>query len=418
MPVTGTGDLGDSRQQLLQAEYEIKLREGLIYAQPPITYTHPNAILTGSHRFSSVAVPFYFALPASTAAISQTADITPSTITDASFSMTVAEYGDVTQLSEFLELTATPDVTAAVGEIVADQARHTIDRLARSVAVGGQMVAFGGDAVARSGVSPLSTADTITENDFFDAATFLQGAPKIPGVGTGAGQGLVAVLRTAVLADLIESSAMLFMAEYGQHPEMLLNGEVGAHMSGIKLIQSEFAKIFQAAGASGAASTGQLSGVAVNIAGSTVLGIDAALSSVVIGGTYLGLGLAESTANGESLRGETVLVTGATGTTALSILGGAANGGTLYSHSSAADTVTGNYQVYATVFMGANAILKAYTEENGIGPFGQVLEPERIGNLKQFWSLGWKWLGGFGRPAENRIYRLEHAANRFTLGGA
>ena len=105
MPVTTTTDLNLVRQQILQAEYDLVVENLYIHSQGPFVWSPPAAVLGPGHRVSSGAIPFFFNLPPSTAAISQTADITPTTMSDQTFSISPAMYARTINQSEFSILT-------------------------------------------------------------------------------------------------------------------------------------------------------------------------------------------------------------------------------------------------------------------------------------------------------------------------
>ena len=414
MAITATADLSNSRQQVLQAEYDLGLLKKYVYAQEPLVWSPPGAILGPGRHFSSAAFPFYFTLAPTNSTLSETADVTPTTMTDAAVTVTPAMYGRTIQQSEFLALTATPNTEMAALDLVIDDAARSQDYLARSAAIGGAVVAYGGDATSRATVSPAATADTPTNANFHGAIDFLAAAPKLE-QGIGFGAGLVCVTRNAVIGDLLQSTAVLLSGEYGARPEVIFNGEFGAHLSGVRLIVSDNAKIFHGAGASGAAATGGLAtGV---VPGATSIDIKATMASGA-NGDYYCIGTVESAANGESSVVETVYIAAGAPASSqtLSIVGGGANGGFMYSHSSGTNTVTHAYQVYTMVFMGARALIKSYSTENGLGPNGRILAPKVVGSLEQFKSWGWKALVGYQIAAENRIYRLECASSHFTIG--
>ena len=97
----------------------------------------------------------------------------------------------------------------------------------------------------------------------------------------------------------------------------------------------------------------------------------------------------------------------------MDLVGGAPNGGLVYDHSS--DTPVGGYnQVHAICVFGAKSLMKVHAGDIGAQP--QLLPPDNDGLLNQWDSLRWRWYGGFGRWAENRLYRLEVGSNRQVLG--
>jgi hypothetical protein len=244
----------------------------------------------------------------------------------------------------------------------------------------------------------------------YNAAGYLASAPKLDGGMNKPtiGGGLAAIMRNAVIADLAENSSIILLGQYRDSaPETVLMGEVGAHVSGVRLIVSDYAKIFHGGGSTLVVSSDNTANA--NVAGETSIAVSTALSSGT--GTYLTLGTRETTANGEQTNVETIW-TPAVGTS-MAIAGGAPNGGLVYDHSS--DTPVGGYnQVHAVVIMGAKALAKVH--DGAIGANPQLLPPKVDGLLDQWDSAQWRWYGGFGRWAENRLYRLEVGSNRQVLG--
>ena len=404
MAVLGTSaSVPNSIQALYDAEFIEAARREYVYSQNAFILPKP---MSAGSQGGSILVPMYHDLPVANTAISRVADVTPVTFRDSSVVVTPDGYGNAVQLGWYVDLTAFTDLGRVAAERVGRNAAETVDYLGRSAAIAGNVVAFGGDATARANVSEASSTDELRPVDFFNAVDFHEGNPKIGGPGNGIG----AIMRQAVVNDIIQDANVILVAQYGQRPELLFNGELGMEMGGTRLINSNFGKIFAGAGASGAASSGILQSAAN--AGATQIVTTAALSSVAEG-DYFTVGTVESTANGEQSLTETVRFTGTTGSSNMSIIGKGPNGGLLYDHSSAAP-VTHARQVHGVVFLCADAILKTYHTE--VGQDGRLVPPERTGLLKQFNSMGWFWFGGFARVAENRLYRVECAASQYTLG--
>ena len=219
-------------------------------------------------------------------------------------------------------------------------------------------------------------------------------------------------MRNAVIADLAENSSIILLGQYRDNaPETVLRGEVGSHMSGIRLIVSDNAKIFHGAGSTLVISSGAIN--AAVSAGATTIAVASSLSSA--GSlSYMCLGTPETTANGEQTNVETIFVDAAS--SAISLRGGAPNGGLVYSYSSGA-SLTGTRQVHGIVVMGAKSIAKVHDTESGPNPV--LLKPGNDGKdgmLEQWDSLSWRWFGGFQRWAENRLYRIEVGSERQVLG--
>ena len=404
MAVLGTtGSIPNSVQALFDADYIENARKQFIYSQGSFIDPHP---MSQGNQGGSILVPSYHDLSVSSTPISRVADVTPVTFRDSSVTVTPDGYGNAVQLGWYVDLTAYTPLGKIAAERVARNAGETIDYLGRSVAVAGDVVAFGGDATLRSNVSRASSTDELRPVDFFNAMTFLEGEPKIPGPGNG----IASIFRQAVYNDLILDTNVILIAQYGGRPELLLNGEMGMEMGGTRLVVSDFAKVFHGAGTSGAPSSNNLA-AAVN-QGATSIGTSAAISSLAIG-DVLCIGTVESTANGENATIEAVRVVGATGTTTISLVGKGPNGGLLYNHSSA-EAVTDDRQVFTATFLSADAILKVY--HNDVGLEGRLIPPEKTGLLKQFNSLGWFWFGGYAIKAQNRVYRVECAASQPVIG--
>jgi hypothetical protein len=91
-------------------------------------------------------------------------------------------------------------------------------------------------------------------------------------------------------------------------------------------------------------------------------------------------------------------------TSVVTFVGEGANGGLRFDHP-ITDVCRNAYSVYPIVFGGPQSLAKVYQPE--IGEFGMVVGPKVDGLLDQFVSLGWKFYGGYGRIAENRLIRAE-----------
>lgn len=417
MAVVQTGTWSNSIQgQLLTADYIMAMRKNYIYSQAPLAYSPPQAVIAAGNRASSIAIPVHFELVPAVTAISQTADVTPVTVPDAIVSVSADMYGNVVQLAQKLEITATPDVRRIAAEQIARNAAESIDYLARTQAIAAPAQVLGGDATARSALSAASSTDEIRYANFVDAKVFLDGA-RAPKIG-GAMAGYACIVHPAVSADVLEDGTVILLAEY-QKADMLLNGEIGTHMAGVRLIESNNAKVYHGSGSSIGAAFPTTNLSTACSPGDTAIYINTGNASAVVG-YYFSVGTQESSTAGEQKDTETVLLSGlnssaAASASTLQIVGGGANGGLLYAHASGV-ALYNNYQVHATVFMGAESLIKVYTTDEGMGPDGIVYPPERTGLLKQWQSFGWKVYTGFGRVAGNRIFVVEHAASRQFIG--
>ena len=406
MAITGTGQLGDSRIEVMSAEFDFIVPRNYIYSQSPLAEVPAGGVLSEGKGFSSLRIPSYHRLLPANTTRSELTDISPVQIQDSQVTINPSLYGNAVQLSLKVQKEAARDVFQLAAQLVAENAAESVDFVARSVAIAGRGFEYGNgssrDAVTNTGA--------LTPGMLYNAAGYLAAAPKLDG-GLNhptLGGGLAAVMRNAVIADLAENSSIILLGQYRDSaPETVLMGEVGAHMSGIRLIVSDYAKIFQGAGAVNVASSDNLANAVT--AGASTIEVSTAISSG--SRDYLTLGVRETTANGEQTNTETVYA--ASSGVAINIAGGAPNGGLVYDHSS--DTVVGAYfQVHAVVVFGAKSLMKIHDAEIGVNP--QLLPPKVDGLLDQWDSAQWRWFGGFGRWAENRLYRLEVGSARQVLG--
>ena len=413
MTVTTTTVLSNSVQALYQAEFVMAAKRKYVYSQNPLAFTPAQGVIGVGNRGSAVSIPVYHRPIPSTAALSQTADVTPIVFRDNLVTITPDMHGQAIQLSQKLSLTAFSDVERAAVINVAEMAADVRDRLARIQACGGEAKAFGRDATTRLTVGAGASSYEMAYSDWLDAVAFLAGA-RAPMLSDPAG--VAAIISHQTYADQIDDGTIILAGEYsaGAYP-FLFNYELGTHIAGVRVIVSDFAKIFHGAGAS---ITGGMETTCVDagaiVAGSTILPLAATITSGAIG-DYIAVGTLEATGVDDPIVTETVQITGATASTALGIIGGGPNGGFVFDHA-AAVRVNANSQVHAALFMTAEALAMVYTNDDGLGPDGLIIPPENTGLLKQFNSLGYKHFLGFGRMAENRLYRVEHEPSRYKIG--
>jgi len=410
MTVTTTSILSNSVAALYQAEFVMAAKRKYVYSQPPLAFTPAQGVIGVGNRGTSVNIPVFHRPIPSTAALSQTADVTPIVFRDDLITITPDMHGQAIQLSQKLSLTAFTDVEAAAVENVAGMAADVRDRLARIQAVGGETVAFGGDATTRATVGSGASSYELAYSDWLDAVAFLAGA-RAPMLSDAAG--VAAIISHQTYADQIDDGTLILVGEYsaGAYP-FLLNYEIGTHIAGVRVIKSDFAKVFHGAGASLAMKATVVDTTAM-VAGATFLDLAATTASGAPG-DYITVGTLESTGADDPIVTETVMIL-STGSSAVPIIGGGPNGGFIFDHA-AGVAVTAGSQVHAALFTTAQALAMVYTNDDGLGPDGLIIPPENTGLLKQFNSLGYKHFFGFGRMSESRLYRVEHEPSRTKIG--
>lgn len=418
MAVITTTTLSDSVAALYQSAFVMAMRNRYIYSQEPLAYVPPQGIIGAGNRGSAVYIPMYHRLKPSITAISQTADVTPVTFGDNVVTITPDMYGQAVQLSQKLSLEAFSDVEKAAAENVARDAADTRDRLARAKACWGNVVKYGGDATSRITLeSSATTKDELAFANWLTAVAHLTGNDQ-PKLSDAAGVG--AIISHQTYADQIDDGTIILVGEYsaGAYP-FILNGEIGTHIAGVRVIVSDFAKVYHAAGTSLAGADGGPTTAALGTSGAsqggTTLETNATISSLGLG-DYLAIGTVEtSTAVADQPENESVYVTAGTNSTSITIVGAGPNGGFLFDHA-AATPVTGHYQVHASLFFTRDALGMVYTNDDGLGPDGLIIPPEKTGLLKQFNTLAWKGFWGFGLMSENRVLRHEGVPLRPKLG--
>ena len=410
MAVTATPQMGDTRLEVMAAEFDFILPRNYIYAQAPLAVVPQGGVISGTgNGYSSLRIPSFHRLLPAISTRSEISDIAPVQLADSAVTINPSLYGNAVQLSYKVQHESAIDLFQIAGKLVAENASESVDYIARSVAIAGAAFEYG-NGTARTAVS---TAGKITPGILFNAAGFLASAPKLDGGMNQPtiGGGIAAIMRNALIADLSENSSIILLGQYRDAaPETVLMGEVGSHVSGIRLIVSDNAKIFQGGGTTvvGLPSSGSLKLAAEQ--GATTIFVESSVSSA---GTlsYMTLGTPETSANGEQTNVEAIYVDA--GSTNIQVRGGAPNGGLIYAYSSGA-ALTANSQVHAVVFMGADALIKVHDTDSGPNP--KLLLPQNDGLLEQFDALSWRWFGGFGRKAENRLYRAEVGSERQVLG--
>lgn len=68
---------------------------------------------------------------------------------------------------------------------------------------------------------------------------------------------------------------------------------------------------------------------------------------------------------------------------------------------------TGTIDVYATLFMGRQALAKAFSFTDGNGAYPKIVRGLTTDTLQRFNPIGWYWLGGYGRFREAALRRVE-----------
>jgi len=393
MAIIQTSTLSNS----VRTQYESAYVRGAMLKKIYDQYASPvGADMSNLAKGSSVSVPFISKLAISTQTISQTADIVPSLMRDATATVTPTSRANAVQIPEILDLTVYTDANAKFMEAIGENMEASIDFLARAAALGGSKVKR---YVARASLDAGTAAHRIGLASFQDAALYLQ-AMRVPQFQADQRSGWMATFHPWLLKDLAADTTLLAIGEYVD-PSFLLNGEIGS-LQGWRLICPPDAHIFLAAGAANTTNIATTLNGAVNALAKTVT---VASGTSIAAGMRLLIGTKETSTTLYPTNEWVEVLSVATND--LTIMGMGENGGLMYDHASG-ETVSNSDNVYPAVFGGPESLAKVF--QPSVGEYGTVVGPKVDGLADQFKTIAWKYYGGYGIVSENRIYRGEYSS--------
>lgn len=335
--------------------------------------------------------------PGSTA-ISETADMTPQVLRDATSTITPTSRGEALKWSQLIDIEAYTDYVAARAEVVGMNAMETIDAQARAAALQGSLVVR---AVARASLDGATSGHRWSSDALWDAASRIQSLRCPPFMENGRPQWM-AIAHPDIFKDLLIDGDVNSVALY-QDKEILFNGELG-QLAGFKLIISPWAKIFGGAGVDGATNCDTTLSAALSALAVTAT-VGSSTGTAV--GVYYTIGT-EETGSTHYDDNEVVLNTTASASTTITFTGQAPNGGVRFDHASGAGVRNAD-NVYPVAYGSPYSLVNVYAQE--VGVYGEIVGPMYDGMANQFQSLAWKWYGGYGLIAENRILRGEYSSS-------
>jgi len=360
-------------------------------------------------RQNTISVPFLSRMTPGSTAISETVDITPQTLSDATATMTTTSRGEAIQDSEKLLLETYTDYAAQRAGIVGENMQETIEANLIDTALAGSVVQR---TAARASLDAGTSTHRLNylqlqkmgnrlaqlrtpmyEKDYGDA---------VPGVTFAVGNtpSWLALMPLDVYYDLRTDTAIIAVAEYQNAGIIFGRDELGI-IDQFRIVASPYAKIFMGAGVdNGSAAATTLSSAAAQLDKTFVVASASNLSS----GAWLNVGTEETGTTFYPTNERVMYISEAS--TTITVVGGADNGGLQYAHASGS-AVNNNDSAFPVLCGGPFSIAKAYASDMGNGEFGQMVGPMEQGLLNQWVSLGWKWYGGFGRISENWLGRIE-----------
>lgn len=402
MAIQTTTNLSNSLRNVYKGKYLQGAKAVRLYDQFATPYTDIGAdgkTMDQLMQGTTIYVPFLSDMTPGSSAISQTADITPQTLTDATATVTHTSRGEALQWSQQLTIEAYTDYTASAYEKVGMNAMETIEALAIDSALSGTFVErYAARASLDAGTSAHRASDAI----FRKIDGMLQ-MMRSPGYELEDGsQVWSAAMHPFVFHDISESGNVDSIGTY-QQAGIHLNWELG-QIGRFRLLSSPYAKVFGAAGADNATNAATTLSVAASALATSFQTVGDETADYDAG-LFWWIGT-EETANTFYPTNEPVRILSATSDTeyTFTILGTGPNGGLRFAH--AAGTAVRNADsVYTILFGGPQSLTKVFATD--VGEYGMTVGPKQTGLLDQFNSLGWKFYGGYGRISEHRLLRYE-----------
>jgi N4-gp56 family major capsid protein len=126
---------------------------------------------------SSVIFTIFADLAAATSTLSETADLTPETMSDSQVTVTLAEYGNTVNTTAKLRGTSFLDVDATAANLIGYNAGISIDTVVQEILAAGSNVAYGGGGSSDpSSRVTVAAEDIIEANDIRKQTAALRGA--------------------------------------------------------------------------------------------------------------------------------------------------------------------------------------------------------------------------------------------------
>lgn len=399
MTVQTTSNLTNSLRTQYVANYLEAAYGWRLYDQLAIPV--PGISMNDAIKGSTVQWEFLSSMAPGITAISQTGDLTPQILYDATASVTPTSRAEALQWAEQLEIQAFTNYAMERMKKLGENASESIDLLALDAATQGTWVErYAARASLDAGTAAHRASDSIFRTMY---ARLL--ALNVPGFVTSDGMAntWAAIMAPEPFNDISESGRIDSIGMY-QDMGIHLNYEL-AKVGPFRLVVHPRAKAFYGAGADNATNVATtLNGATNPLALSLVTAGD--VSANITAGKLWMVGT-EETGSTNHPTNERFKVQSAS-TVTLTVTGMGENGGMRYAHVSG-EAVRNADTVYTIVFGGPASLVKLY--DPGTGEFGKVVGPKIDGLADQWASVAWKFYGGYGRITENRIVRGEYSAS-------
>lgn len=351
---------------------------------------------------TEIVFPFIGKMDIETTAISETVDVVPQTLADATTGVAPTSRAGALQQSELLRIqNYNENFKEVTVDLVGENAAESIDLVAQNAALQGNAVFR---SAARASLDAGTAADRLSDAAFDEAGNALYEF-KVPKFMEGAypdgGGDYFAIVHPDAYTDLRTGGNIVDIAKY-QKPEIIMGSEL-AYKAPFRIIVPEWAKVFGGAGAdNGTAVATTLSSAATKLSKTIVV---ASATNITVG-RYVTIGT-EETGSTHYETNERVYVVSASGTT-VTIIGAGSNGGLRHNHASGV-AVRNADSVYPVAYGTMGSIMKWW--EPSVGPYGEIVGPGTDGLVKQWTNIGWKWYGAYARVVESHILRGEYSSS-------
>jgi len=196
-------------------------------------------------RGSTVTVNFISDMEPGVTAISETVDVTPQSLTDATTTVTPTSRAEALQSSELLLLQSYTPYGAERFRAIGKNMMESVDLRAQYAACQGS-IRYADASTARSALDAGCTSHRADDGLFTQASSMLA-VLKCPSFSWDGQAGWAAIMHPAAFHDIREDGNVVSIAQY-QKASIVLNHELGA-IGPFRLVVSPWAKVFGAAGA-------------------------------------------------------------------------------------------------------------------------------------------------------------------------
>lgn len=336
-----------------QARAYFSLRPELMYDQLADVYATEQ-----THKGISVQFNILNDLGIASTALNETQDVSAVAASASTVTATLNEYGNVVLRTRALEGTSFFEVDPALADLIGYNAGVSVDEVAKNIVAAGTNVSYGG-SVSETARTAVTAGDILIAHNVRYARAFLarNNAMKfITGQGGGAAPSFSGDpnFDGGTFDELVQNPGTGWFAAM-IHPDVALDlrEQTG---SGSWRVPQEYA------GGANMGAPGYKNGI---WAGEL--------------GAFEGFRFVENSRAPQFTQG------------------GASN-----------------QNVYGTLFLGREAMLKIYATVEGNGPRPQMVQSPIVDRLRRFRPIGWYWFGAYGIFRQNCLYRFENSS---SIGG-